>query len=65
MTIEVKVSGMSCGHCVKAVTAAIQAADPGASVQVALDTGLVRAETKLSLDAVVALLAEEGYPRAG
>ena len=65
MMVELKVSGMSCGHCVKAVTAAIQAADPGASVQVSLDTGIVRAETKLSPDAVSALLAEEGYPLAG
>ena len=64
MMVELKVSGMSCGHCVKAVTAAIQAADPGASVQVSLDTGIVRAETKLSLDAVSTLLAEEGYPPA-
>jgi len=64
MMVELKVSGMSCGHCVKAVTAAIQAADPGASVQVALDTGLVRAETRLSPGEVTAVLAEEGYPPA-
>jgi len=65
MTIEVKVAGMSCGHCVNAVTAAIQAADPGARVKVSLETGMVRAETRLSLAEVTAALAEEGYPLAG
>jgi copper chaperone len=63
--VELKVSGMTCGHCVKAVTAAIQAADPGARVEVALESGLVRAETRLSAAAVAAALAQEGYPLAG
>ena len=33
-TITLKVEGMSCGHCVKAVTAAIQAKDPDAKTAV-------------------------------
>ncbi|MBK1662697.1 heavy-metal-associated domain-containing protein [Paracraurococcus ruber] len=59
--VELKVGGMSCQHCVRAVTQAIQAADPGAAVQVDLAAGLVRAETRLPRDRVAALVAEEGY----
>ena len=65
MIVELRVSGMSCGHCVNAVTNAIQAADPRARVVVTLATGLVGADTTLSVAAVTAALAEEGYPLAG
>jgi copper chaperone len=61
MTVELKVAGMTCGHCVKAVTQAIQAKDPAATVEVVLAEGLVRAETTLSPAAVAAAVAEEGY----
>ncbi len=64
MMVELKVTGMSCGHCVKAVTAAIQARDPSAQVQVALETGTIRAETTLSAADVAAVVAEEGYKPA-
>lgn len=42
-----QVSGMSCGHCVRAVTEAVQEVDPGATVQVDLaqHTVMVRSET--------------------
>ena len=59
--IELKVAGMSCEHCVRAVTAAIRAADPRASVQVDLDAGTVRAETSLPRETVAALVTAEGY----
>lgn len=61
MTIEMKVAGMTCGHCVKAVTQAIQALDPGAKVEVVLAEELVRAETSLTPAVIAAALAEEGY----
>ena len=61
MTVELKVAGMTCGHCAKAVTAAIQAKDPAAKVEVVLAEGLVRAETMLSRAEVAAVIAEEGY----
>ena len=61
MTIEMKVAGMTCGHCVKAVTQAIQALDPAAKVEVVLGEALVRAETSLTPAAIAAALAEEGY----
>ncbi|MCB4820357.1 heavy-metal-associated domain-containing protein [Roseicella aerolata] len=59
--IELKVEGMSCQHCVRAVTQAIQGEDPRAAVQVDLAAGLVRAETSLPREKVAALVAEEGY----
>jgi len=65
MNVELKVSGMTCGHCVKAATNAIQALDPTARVEVTLATGIVRADTTLSVAAVTAALAEEGFSPAG
>lgn len=61
MTMELKVAGMTCGHCAKAVTAAIQAHDPAAQVEVLLAEGLVRATTTLPRTEVAAAIAEEGY----
>jgi copper chaperone len=59
--IELKVTGMTCQHCVRAVTQAIQGEDPRAQVQVDLAASTVRAETSLPRDKVAALVAEEGY----
>ena len=59
--IELKVAGMTCQHCVRAVTQAIQAEDPQAAVQVDLAAGTVRAETRLPREKLAALVAEEGY----
>ena len=59
--IELKVTGMTCQHCIRAVTQAIQAEDPQASVQVDLAAGTLRAETRLPRDKVAALVTEEGY----
>lgn len=64
-TISLKVEGMTCQHCVRAITQAIRERDPGAAVQVDLAAGTVRAETSLPRETVEALLAEEGYRVAG
>nr|WP_280863931.1 heavy-metal-associated domain-containing protein [Falsiroseomonas frigidaquae] len=60
-----KVAGMTCGHCVRAVTQAIQARDPQARVQVDLPGGLVRAETSLDRAELAALVTAEGYAVTG
>ncbi|MDO9503005.1 heavy-metal-associated domain-containing protein [Falsiroseomonas sp.] len=65
MTQELKVAGMTCGHCVRAVTLAIQARDPQAKVQVDLPAGLVRADTTLDRAALTALVTAEGYAVTG
>jgi len=59
--VELKVGGMTCGHCVKAVTAAIQAKDPAANVEVSLAEGLVHVITTLPASAVASAVTEEGY----
>ncbi|PMU08936.1 copper chaperone [Pseudomonas frederiksbergensis] len=55
------VQGMSCGHCVKAITQALQAKDPAASVRVDLAAKEVGVESALSADQVIAVITEEGY----
>ena len=55
------VEGMTCGHCVKAVTQAVQSQDSAASVEVDLKAKEVRVASSLSSDQVIDLIAEEGY----
>lgn len=56
-----KVSGMSCGHCVRAITRSVQSRDPAAEVQVDQGAGEVRVASRLPLDEVLAAIREEGY----
>jgi len=55
------VEGMSCGHCVKAITQAVQAKDPAADVRVDLSAKTVQVQSSLPADAVIAAIKEEGY----
>ncbi|PYC12532.1 copper resistance protein CopZ [Pseudomonas jessenii] len=55
------VQGMSCGHCVKAITSAVQAKDPAASVRVDLAAKEVGVESALSAEQVIEVISEEGY----
>ena len=55
---------LSCGHCVRAVTEAVQAADPAAQVQADLATRQLQVQTTLPLAAVVAQLTQAGYAPA-
>jgi copper ion binding protein len=57
------VTGMTCGHCVKAVTEEVSAIPGVSHVAVELDTGLVTvtAETDPSAEAVAAAVDEAGY----
>ncbi|WP_460131750.1 heavy-metal-associated domain-containing protein [Pseudomonas sp. S1_E04] len=55
------VEGMTCGHCVKAVTQAVQSQDPSASVKVDLAAKEVSVESRLSAEQVISLITEEGY----
>ncbi|MNO66576.1 Copper chaperone CopZ [compost metagenome] len=56
-----KVKGMSCGHCVRAITQAVQARDAAAEVQVDLAGGEVRVSSRLEPAAVLEAIREEGY----
>ena len=55
------VEGMTCGHCVRAVTQAVQSKDAAASVKVDLAAKEVGVESRLSPQEVIELIAEEGY----
>lgn len=56
-----KVQGMTCEHCVKAVTGAVQAIDASAQVQVDLAAGEVRVHTTHPVDQVLEAIINEGY----
>jgi copper chaperone len=58
---QLQVKGMSCQHCVKAVTKAIQALDADASVDVELPQGTVTVQTTLSREATAKAISDEGY----
>jgi copper chaperone len=56
-----RVQGMTCGHCVRAVTQAITGDDPAADVSVDLSSGRVQVTSSLSAERIIELIAEEGY----
>ena len=60
--IELRVEGMTCGHCVGAVTRAVKAVDPAANVQIDLEAKRVRVDGRGSADALSRAIAEAGYP---
>ena len=64
-TLERTVQGITCGHCIRAVTEAIQARDPAARVAVTLESGRVQAETSLDRAAMAAAIEGEGYKVTG
>ncbi|MEG8234125.1 heavy-metal-associated domain-containing protein [Pseudomonas orientalis] len=55
------VEGMTCGHCVRAVTQAVQSQDADAEVTVDLATKQVRVQSRLEREAIAQLIKEEGY----
>ncbi|MBU3620758.1 heavy-metal-associated domain-containing protein [Polynucleobacter sp. CS-Odin-A6] len=57
-----KVSGMTCGGCINAVTRAVQAQDPQAQVKADLATQVVSLETSLSAERAAELIADAGFP---
>jgi copper chaperone len=60
--MRLAVDGMTCGHCVRAITRAVQALDPAAQVAVDLDARSVDVQADLPAAQVVAAIAEAGYP---
>ena len=55
------VSGMTCGHCVRAVTQAIQGLDAAARVTVDLEGGLVVVDSTAAPALVADAIRAEGY----
>jgi copper chaperone len=61
---QFQIPNMTCGHCVRAVTEAVKAADPQADVKVDLPTHQVQVESSAPRETVVAQLTEAGYAPA-
>ena len=55
------VTGMTCGHCEKAVTRAIQDADPQAQVTIDRSQNKVDVQSTQPRDTLAKAIAEEGY----
>jgi copper chaperone len=62
--IELTLPTMTCGHCVKTVTATVQQVDAAAQVQIDLPTHRVRIESTRPAADFAKALAEEGYAAA-
>ncbi|MFK0377673.1 heavy-metal-associated domain-containing protein [Pandoraea sp. NPDC090278] len=63
--MQVQVEGMSCGHCVKAVTRAITELDADAKVNVDLGAGRVDVQSDLSPAEVSTAITDAGYTVKG
>jgi copper chaperone len=59
--LTLTVTGMTCGHCVKAVTRAVRAVPGTQSVAVDLDQGRVTVQGEPDEAAVRAAIVDEGY----
>lgn len=60
--LSLKVSGMTCGGCINAITRAVQSQDPQAKVQADLATQTVNLETSLSSEQASQLITDAGFP---
>ena len=59
------VTGMTCGHCEKAVTAAIVRLDPLALVEIERSANKVQVQSEQSHEALAHAIVEEGYVVTG
>ncbi len=55
------VTGMTCGHCEKAVTRALKNLDPQAEVSIDRAANQVVVDSNQSREVLAAAIAEEGY----
>ena len=61
MNYEFTVTGMTCGHCEKAVTKAVQKQDPEAQVLIRRDQNLVQVQSTKERETLRQAIVEEGY----
>jgi copper chaperone len=59
--VQLNVEGMSCAHCVEAVTKAIKAVDPEAEVEVDLAGKTIEARTSAAAPVVSRAIEDAGY----
>lgn len=65
MRQQFEVEGMSCQHCVRAVTSAVQRVDAAARVEVDLPAKAVTVESSAPRERLAAAIRDEGYAVAG
>lgn len=58
---QLKITGMTCGHCQQAVTEALESVDGVGAVRVDLERGSAEVEGNADVTALVAAVEEEGY----
>ena len=56
-----KVKGMTCGHCTKAVQEALEGVAGSEKVSVDLASGIAKVEGQASVEQLIAAVEEEGY----
>jgi copper chaperone len=56
------VTGMTCGHCEKAVTQALRSLDPQAQIRIDRTHDCVEVDSELPRAALARAIADEGYP---
>lgn len=61
MATEIQVTGMSCQHCVRAVTQALEQVPGVTGVQVDLERGLARVEGGADAGALIQAVVDAGY----
>lgn len=61
MSIVFQVDDMTCGHCVRAITEAVQQADPSAKVLAEVSTHRVTIDSQSQAAALEAVIREAGY----
>lgn len=59
--IELKVEGMTCNHCVSAVTQAVQSIDSNARINVDLIAHRVWVESDAGMEEIKAAITDAGY----
>ena len=61
MQHQFQVQGMTCGHCERAVTEAVQQVDPAALVTIERSSGAVQVVSDQPRGALAQAIIEEGY----
>ena len=60
--LTLTVSGMTCGGCIKAITRALQAQDPAATVDADLASQTVEVQSSLSPELTRQIIGDAGFP---
>ena len=60
-TTQLNITGMSCGHCVKAVEKALRGVPGVQSAEVSLEAGRATVQGDADAQALMAAVKEEGY----